>query len=276
LASAILLVIFFLPWVIKGSRTLFTWNLIRGGSLGRVLFLVWIPIAGVNLLALALLPVRNSALRAGLVVAIGVVPLVALCTTPLTFGQPPAAVPDTVGYGLLTAMPLLAFGIHHRAAYRASRVARASIVIGVALVLLSFFIPREIQEGTVVPMTWLFQRALQSAGWVGIAAYLVLPIPLSLIALCGISAKPRLDRVLRVLNWYFLRFIPGLFLLMAFPAFMADHAQVYRPYLLFVGATISVYLTCAVNGASALLARLYLQRQERLSPHSSLREARRL
>jgi hypothetical protein len=260
-AGAVLLLLFFLPWVIKGSRWIFAWQLIRGGSLGRTLFLLWIPIAGVNLLALAMLPWRQSGLRAAIAVAVGAIPIAILCATRLTFGQPPAAVPETTGYGLLAAMPLLAFGLHHRAAHRESRVARSAVALGAALVVASFFIPRETQAGTVLPLSWLLERASHGVGWMGVAIYLVLPIPLALLSLAALSARPGWDRPLAVLRWYFLRFIPGLFLLLSFPAFFGDRGEVYRPYVLFVGAATTAYLGCVVAGASAWLAHACARRR---------------
>jgi hypothetical protein len=252
-AGAVLLVIFLLPWVVKGSRVLFTWSLIRGGSVGRVIFLVWIAVAGVNLLALSLLPPRP--LRSALAVVLGLVPLVALCTTPITFGQPPAAVPDTLGYLLLAAMPVLAFGLHHRAVARESRAARAVVALGVVLVLAAFLVPRETAEGTSLPIVFLFEHARDNVGWAGTTVYLVLPIPFALVALAAVSPSPRWDRPARLLHWYFLRFVPGMFLLLAFPAFFAERGGVYRPYVLFVGAAITAYFGCVIAGTSALLLR---------------------
>lgn len=249
----VLLLVFFVPWMIRPNRMLFTWNLLRGGSLGRVVFLVWLPIAGLNLLALRFLPVPPL-LRAGLAAVVGVVPLTALCLTNLTFGQPPAAFPDTVGYGLLAAAPLIAFGLQHRIAYRRSLLARGAVVLGAGLIAASMLWPRETQEGVSMPIVFLFEHAPRSAGWAGLAIYLVLPIPLALLALLALVDSARFDKPLRVLHFYFLRFIPGLFLLLAFPALGAEKAGFYRPYVLFVGAIITTYLTCLVAGTSALLA----------------------
>ena len=261
--AIVMLIIFFAPWMIRPTRVLFTWNLLKGGSLGRVVFLLWIPIAALNLLALRFLPGVPPLLRAGIAAAVGVVPLTALCLSNLTFGQSPAAFPDTVGYGLLAAAPLIAFGLQHRIAHRSSRVAHVAVALGAALIVLSMLWPRETQEGVSAPVIFLFEHAPMSAGWAGLAVYLVLPVPLALLALAALLDTQRFDKLLRVLLFYFLRFIPGLFLLLAFPAFTAEKEGFYRPYILFVGAIITTYLTCLVAGTSALLAHGALARAQR-------------
>jgi hypothetical protein len=260
-----LLILFFVPWVIRPTRILYTWNLLRGGSIGRVVFLIWIPIAAVNLLALRFLPIGTRTLRAALTLAIGIIPLIALCATSLTFGQPPAAFPDTVGYGLLAAAPLIAFGLQHHVAFRGSKVARVTVVGGVGLILASLVVPHATDEGVSAPIVYLFDHASRSAPWMGLAIYLVLPVPLALGSLLVFSHGARFDKPLRVFQFYFLRFVPGLFLLLAFPAFVAEKGGVYRPYILFVGMTITAYLGCVVSGVSALLAEANLRRARRAS-----------
>lgn len=259
-AGIVLLVVFFVPWVVRPSRVIFTWHLMKGGSLGRNLFLAWLPIAAANLLALRFLPLHGTALRAALAATVGIVPLTALCATPITFGQPPAVFPDTVGYGLLAAAPLIAFGLQHRMAHRESLAARVAVVCGTLLILVSLLVPRETNEGLHAPLQFLFEKAQQSAGWAGLAIYLVLPVPLAMAALLSLRDTTRFDKLLRVLLFYFLRFVPGLFLLLSFPAFFAEKGGTYRPYILFTGAIITAYFSCLVTGTSALLAQLAVRR----------------
>ena len=82
----------------------------------------------------------------------------------------------------------------------------------------------------------------------------------AMAALLSLRDTTRFDKLLRVLLFYFLRFVPGLFLLLSFPAFFAEKGGTYRPYILFTGAIITAYFSCLVTGTSALLAQLAVRR----------------